>query len=79
MTFTQWLNETQSPEELADMLHQMKQQALPPDPVLQGMSNKELKKLWKGRPQYAQSAGDMDWIRVAKEIRSRRRFDRWED
>lgn len=49
---------------------------LPTDAELQRMSNEQLRKLWERHPQ---TAGEMDWIRVAREIRHRRRFGRWTD
>jgi len=44
---------------------------IPPDPVLQKMTNAQLQKLWDSRPKYAEN---FEWIRVAKEIRYRNKF-----
>lgn len=46
--------------------------SLPTDPELQRMTDKELARLWERRPAYPQTAGELDWIRVAKELRYRK-------
>jgi hypothetical protein len=38
------------------------------------MSDAELAAIWARRPNFPQTAGDMEFIRVAKERRYRRRF-----
>jgi len=45
---------------------------IPFDPELQSMTNEELRKLWNKR------TDNPDWVRVAKEIRHRKRFNKWE-
>lgn len=49
---------------------------LPRDPELQAMENSELKALLESKPPYSVNP---DWARVAKEIRHRKRFNRWSD
>lgn len=46
---------------------------LPFDPELQAMSDEELRELWDQCPSSLQTAIEMDWIRVAKELRHRER------
>ena len=50
---------------------------LPFDSELQRMTDAELDRLWAKRPRYPQTAGEMDWIRVAKERRYRKRQREW--
>ena len=44
---------------------------IPSDSELQEMTYSKLKKLWERRPTYS---ANMEWVRVAKEIRYRERF-----
>lgn len=45
---------------------------LPPDTTLQRMTDDQLHRLWKSRPQWP----DADWVRVAKEVRHREKFSK---
>lgn len=49
--------------------------AAPPDPVLQAMSDEDLKRLWAQRPTFPVTAAELDWFRVAREVRYRSRFN----
>lgn len=48
---------------------------LPPDAELQNMTREQLERLWESRPQYPETASEMDWIRLAKELRYRKRHE----
>ncbi len=46
----------------------------PNDTELQRLSDEQLAELWKNRPKYPVGTAELDWVRVAKEIRYRERL-----
>lgn len=49
---------------------------VPSDTDLHRMSDEELARLWARRPKYPVTAGDMEFTRVAIELRYREKFQK---